>query len=109
MPPIDSLEYRVIGRSSETGIGDLIVFTGKPPHYFLGVYLQPTETDWHFRSVNVSGDWRSEGPRVKSDTGSMIDFTAICPASSSTHHLEVEWSGGEWTLYLITVAERIPG
>ena len=74
-------------------------------HYFLGVDFQPTETGWYFRSVDVRGDWRTEGPKVQSDARSTIDFTAICPASPSSHHLEVDWSGGEWVLYLITVAE----
>ena len=105
MPPIDRLEAQVIAWSSETSIGDLIAFTGKSPRYFLGLDFQPTETGWHFRSVDVRGDWRTEGPRVQSDTRSTIDFTAICPTSSSSHHLEVEWSGGEWALYLITLAQ----
>ena len=103
-PAIDALEFEIIGISWETGPGDVIAFTGKPPHYFLGVQFQPAETGWYFRSVDVRGDWRTEGPRVESGTRSTIDFTAICPSSPSSHHLEVEWAGGDWVLYLITVS-----
>ena len=105
MPAIDRLEAQVIAWSSEARIGDLIAFVSKPPHYFLAVQFQPSETSWYFRSVDVRGDWRTEGPRVQSDTRSTIDFTAICPTSPSSHHLDMDWSGGEWVLYLITVAE----
>ena len=105
-PPIESLQAQVIGRSSGGSIKDSLSFVGSAPHYFLGIDFKPTEDHWYFRSVNVSGDWESAGPRVSSTSGETIDFTATCPSSSRPHHLDLEAMGGEWVMYLFTVSNE---
>ena len=103
LPPIDSLAARVLG----SGEGDATLdFRGTPPHYFLGVLFEPAIQGWSFGSVDVRGDWRSLGPAVSHESGDTIGFSAICPTSASSHHLEVVSRGGRWTVYLITTSRE---
>jgi hypothetical protein len=100
-PRIESLSAHVIGR----GVGaQLIEFVSIPPRNYLGVKFEPEQSDWSFRSLNVSGNWSALGPAVSSFSGELIDFTSVCPSESSTHHLEIEAEGGSWTVYAIQVA-----
>jgi len=105
LPAIVELEATVVGTSAEGGTSRSIQFTGSAPHYFLGVRFEPNQEKWYFRSVNVRGDWKAAGPSVSSKSGERIDFTAICPQTSSPHHLDVEPEGGSWTVFLITVSQ----
>ncbi len=105
-PPMPSIEeFRVVETwTSQLGItGRSLEFIGSPPHFILGVKFKPEVNDWYFRSVNISGDWRSLGPNVSSSSGETINFTATCPSTSSPHHLDVEADGGSWSVYLIGV------
>ncbi len=100
-PPIDSLSAQVLGNGEGDSTFD---FTGTPPFYFLGVKFEPAIQGWSFSSVDVSGDWRSTGPKVSHESGDTISFSAICPISASSHHLDIESHGGRWTVYLITTS-----
>ena len=98
-PPIEQIQATRLG-AGDSNIS--LEFVGQPPHYYLGVIFQPTDKDWSFSSVNVSGNWRAAGPAVSATTGEVIDFTATCPSSPGLHHLRVEADGGRWVVYLIT-------
>ena len=71
----------------------------------LGVAFEPDDDDWYFRSINVSGDRKWAGPSVTSSSGQQIDFTWTCPTSESPHHLDIDSTGGSWTVYLIGLTE----
>lgn len=103
LPALEDLQVLQMWTSNEGITGRSLEFVGSPPHYFLGVRFETTAEGWFFRSVNISGDWRVSGPSVSSNSGEKMDFTAICPSSSSPHHLDLEAGGGSWTVYLIGV------
>ena len=101
LPAIRRLEVGGTWTSSEEAGERSLEFNSTPPFYFLGVHFDPEDSDWSFQSTDVSGDWRSAGPAVNSLSRQVTDFSAICPQSSSPHHLEVVSAGGSWTVFLI--------
>ena len=103
LPPIEQLQV-LENWNSQPGVSNhSLEFSGTPPFFFLGVAFEPTDQEWEFRSTNVSGDWTAAGPRVSSRSSERIDFTATCPSTPSSHHLDVESRGGTWSAYLIGV------
>lgn len=102
-PPLESLQAAILGAGASAAS---LNFSGQAPHYFLGVQFQPISDVWYFRSVNVSGNWRTAGPSVSSKSRERIDFTATCPTTADLGHLEIEAEGGQWTVYLITVSQK---
>lgn len=104
-PSIYQLHASILATSRSAVQGTMTIpFDVRPPFYFLAVDFDPQQSTWHFRSIDSSANWRSLGPSVSSADGRRMDFSAVCPQSPSPHRLEVDWSGGQWTLYLIMVA-----
>ena len=101
--PEESLRVVASWSSDEFGASAEIPYTTLVPHTYLVLSFQPSGDQWHFDSVRRSGDWSVQGPAVSSESRSTMDSTSVCPQSSSLHTLEVESSGGDWTVWLVGV------
>ena len=102
-PPEESLRVVESWSSGEFGATTEIEYTTLVPFTYLLLTFDPNAKEWWFDSVDRSGDWTSQGPAVSSASGRTMDTTSLCPESHSLHTLEVESSGGDWTIWLVGV------
>ena len=102
-PPEESLRVVESWSSGEFGATTDIEYTTLVPFTYLLLSFDSNAKEWWFDSVDRSGDWTSQGPAVSSASGRTMDTTSLCPESHSLHTLEVESSGGDWTIWLVGV------
>lgn len=101
VPAVSNLQVAKTWSSAEGVTGRSLNFEATAPFYFLGVKFDPIQQEWYFKSVDVTADSKKQGPFVSGKSGQRIDFSAICPSAPLLSHLDVEASGGSWTVYLI--------
>ncbi|MBM3957300.1 MAG: hypothetical protein FJ313_04530, partial [Gemmatimonadetes bacterium] len=102
-PPEESLRAVECWSSDEFGASAEIDYTTLVPFTFLVLKFEAEAKEWWFDSLDRSGEWSRLGPAVSSASGRAVDTTGLCPSAGSLHTLEINSSGGDWTVWLVGV------